>query len=261
MLDSRILNWLAAASLCVLVAGCNSVPHQTSAQEVLRIGVAPDYEPLVFEREGQVVGIEADLAARVSAGLSRPMRFVRLSWPELLPALREDRIDVIMAGMSITPERSRQVCFTKPYLEVGQMALVRLADLGRIPDLETLDAPDLEVGFVRGTTGAEWAQSELRRATGVVFENAEAGVAALRDGRITAFVHDAPTIWRVGGKPGEQELVGLYQPRSLERLAWAVRATDKELCNSLSAQLTQMERSGVLQRILDKWITLRIEVR
>jgi hypothetical protein len=57
----------------------------------------------------------------------------------------------------------------------------------------------------------------------------EDGVAALRHGVIDSFIHDAPTVWRIGGNPAEKELIGLYWPLSEESLAWAVRKSDGPL--------------------------------
>jgi ABC-type amino acid transport substrate-binding protein len=47
-----------------------------------------------------------------------------------------------MSGMSITDERKELVSFTEPYLRVGQMALIRRADEGRLPEVTAVPTPD-----------------------------------------------------------------------------------------------------------------------
>jgi ABC-type amino acid transport substrate-binding protein len=86
----------------------------------------------------------------------------------------------------------------------------------------------------------------------------EEGVAALRKGEIDVFIHDAPTIWRIAGNPGEQQLKGLYWRLTDEYLAWAVRKEDEPLRFAINRELTQIRQSGRLTEILSRWAGLRI---
>lgn len=253
--------------LCTLfasiLAGCTSTATTSSSstgENPLRVGFSPNYAPVIFKEGGNVQGIEADLAAGIGVGLARPVELVEISWFELIPALNESRIDVIMSGMSVTPARSEQVLFTDPYMQIGQMALVRSVDLGRISDALSLYRTREKIGFEHGTTGEDFVRSRLEHAQPMGFNSPDAGVAALRAGIVTAFVHDAPTVWLVAGNPGERELMGLYQPLTEEYLAWAVRKDDEQLRDSLNTQLKILRVEGELQRILDRWITVRVEV-
>jgi len=129
--------------------------------------------------------------------------FVETPWSALIPALVEDKIDIIMPGMSITEERAKPV--PQPTVEDS--------------------------------------------------------VAALRQRVIDIFIHDAPTVWRIGGNPAEKELIGLYWPLSEESLAWAVRKSDVPLQFALSRQVKEWKRSGRLQLLMSHWIILRIVTR
>jgi polar amino acid transport system substrate-binding protein len=143
-----------------ILAGCASAVSTTSqvADVVpLRAGVAPNYEPVIFKQGGEISGIEADLAGLMAESLGRPVELVEMSWFELIPALEESRIDIIMSGMSVTPARREQVLFTDPYMQVGQMALIRTADLGRISDSLSLYRTREKIGFEHGTTDAPHA--------------------------------------------------------------------------------------------------------
>ncbi|MDH3715331.1 MAG: transporter substrate-binding domain-containing protein [Gammaproteobacteria bacterium] len=247
-----------------ILAGCASTAPTTSpvaGVEPLRVGIVPNYVPVIFKQGGVVSGIEADFALLMGEALGRPVELVELSWFELIPALNESRIDIIMSGMSVTPARREQVFFTDPYMQVGQMALIRTVDLGRISDSLSLYRTREKIGFEHGTTGEDFVRTRLERAQPVGFNSPDTGIAALRAGLITAFVHDAPTVWRIAGSPTERELVGLYQPLTEEYLAWAVRKNDVQLRDALNAQLSILRAKGELQRIIDRWITVRIEVR
>lgn len=250
--------------LAGILAGCASTvtpPPPVADVDPLRAGVAPDYEPVIFKQGGEIRGIEADLAGLMAQSLGRPIELVELSWFDLIPALEESRIDIIMSGMSVTPARRERMLFTDPYMPVGQMVLIRTVDLGRISDALSLYRTRDKIGFEHGTTGEDFVSTRLARAQPMGFNSPDTGIAALRAGLITAFVHDAPTVWRVAGSPTERELMGLYQPLTKEYLAWAVRKDDLRLRDALNAQLSVLRANGDLQRVLDRWITVRVEVR
>lgn len=244
---------LLACLACVHPGGSNG--------PVLRVGVAPAYPPVVFEQDGEIVGIEADLARGLGARLGRRIEFERFDETELIGALERGEVDVVMSGLSITPERAARVRFCLPYLQVGQLALIRSADLGRFGRIHTIRRPGARVGFVYGTTGERFVASELARATSFGFDDVEAGVRSLRAGRIDFFVHDAPTIWRIAGDPEQRDLHGLYQLLTQEELAWAVRRDDAELKARLDATLEQWQREGSLQPVIDRWIPVRVTIR
>jgi ABC-type amino acid transport substrate-binding protein len=251
----------------VLGAGCSSYEAPIGAartapaqRSVLRIGVTPNYPPLVFKREGAVVGVEADFAARLGEYLRQKVELVELPWAALIPALQQGRIDIIMSGMSITPERERAVLFTEPYLRAGQMAIIRAKDAARFGQPSALSRGRWIVGYEEGTTGARFVQDNLRQATGVAFPSAAAGLRALRAGEIDVFIHDAPTAWRIA-EDRDGTLLGLYRPLTEEHLAWAVRKSDAPLRQQLNAALTAWRLDGTLQAILDRWIKVQVLVR
>jgi polar amino acid transport system substrate-binding protein len=247
-----------------ILTGCASTVTTTSPVadvDPLRVGVVPNYEPVIFKQGGEIRGIEADLAGLMAESLGRSVELVELSWFELIPALEASRIDIIMSGMSVTPARREQVLFTDPYMQVGQMALIRTVDLGRISDPLSLYRTREKIGFEHGTTGEDFVSTRLAWAQPMGFNSPDTGIAALRAGLIAAFIHDAPTVWRVAGSATERELMGLYQPLTEEYLAWAVRKDDSRLRDALNAQLSVLRANGDLQRVLDRWITVRVEVR
>jgi len=227
----------------------------------LRVAVAPYYPPIVFEADGRVVGLEADLAAAVAEQLGRPLEFVRMTRQELIPAVQSGRVDVAMSGISITPERAKRVLFTEPYMHVGQLALIRIEDLGELSRPTGLRRPGVRIGTVAGSTGEAWVSETLPGADHRSFENAEAGVRSLRARGIDVFIHDAPTVWRIGSVVGERELIGLYTPLTDEELAWAVPRKSADLKARLDGMLEVWRANGELDRVLNRWLPVRVEVR
>ncbi len=228
--------------------------------DTLRIGVTPNYAPIAFHDGDGLAGIEIDFGNAAADALGLKPVFVELPWDELIPSLEAGEIDVIMSGMSVTPERSARVRFTQPYLRTGQLALIRRADIARFGAPERIRRAGVRVGFIRDTTGQAYVQGNLPRSIAYGFDDSDEALRSLRAGRIDFFVHDAPTIWRVAQRPGESDLMGLYHPLTREDLAWAVGRNDIGLQQRLDATLDSWRASNRIEPVLDRWIPVRVTI-
>jgi len=234
-------------------AGTSGVPSP------LRVGIAPIYPPLAFKENGEIKGVEVDFANKLAQSFGVKLDLVELPWDKLIPALNSGQIDVIMSGMSITPERSKLVNFTQPYLEVGQMAIIRKADLDKLRNAEAMNTAGTRVGVLNNTTGERYARRAMNNAQIVGFDTVDAAIVALQNNQIDVFINDAPTIWRITANLAKEhpDLVGRYQPLTTEDLAWAVSKKKPELLDRLNQTLIGWKESGEVDHVLDHWITIR----
>jgi len=217
------------------------------------------YPPLAMKENGKPEGVEVEFAEKAGVALKRRTRIVELKWEDLIPALREGRIDVIMSGMSVTADRERLVSFCTPYMHIGQMALTRTADEAKYRNPANIDQKQTRIGFQNDTTGGDFVRTNMQHAQLIGFSSIDKGVAALRKKKIDLFVHDAPTIWRVTGgfDSKERQLTGRYDLLTDEALAWAVRREDTDLHDQLNALLKTWQADGELDQVLDHWIRVR----
>jgi ABC-type amino acid transport substrate-binding protein len=225
----------------------------------IRVGIAPIYPPLAFKQDGQIKGIEAEFAHQLGKDLGVKITFVELPWDDLIPALRDGRIDVIMSGMSVTDARSQLVSFTDWYVRAGQMALIRKADYNKLRKPGAMDLPTTRVGFQTNSTGELYARKNLTKAKLEGYPSLDDGIKALRAKQIDFFVYDAPAIWRIRGQERKQyeDLAGRYTPLTEEHLAWAVRKDDTALRDRLNKELARWKKDGHLESVLDHWIPVR----
>lgn len=240
-------------------AGRRSAPSAPPAPPQLRAGITPNSPPLAFKQGGALAGVEVDFAQKLGAALGMPVNLVELPWDELIPALRDRRIDIIMSGMSITDDRKELVSFAHPYLRVGLMLLLRGADAARLQTNRAINQPTTRIGFVTGSSGETYAGKHFKKAHAQGFESVDAGVTALRAHQIDVFVHDAPSIYSItaGEKGAKSELIGRVEPLTQEYLAWAVRKDDSTLLTRLDTVLTEWNSDGTLDSVLGKWIKVR----
>ena len=236
-----------------------SAAHTAAAG--LKVGVSGDYPPLIYKQDGRLVGIEADCAKAVGDILGQPMTMVEMPFEKLIPALEAGEIDVIMSGMSITPERSKQVLFTEPYMEIGQMAILSTAKVDAFAQPWTIYQEGVRIGVEPGTTGAAFVKEKLPDAKVSFYADSELAFAGLRKDEIDLYIHDAPTSWQLATNPKNSDLISLYKPLTREELAWAVRQGDLALAEELNSALNTLKGNGALRYIFNRWIPVTVEVR
>ncbi len=251
---------LVGLGLCAFLSACATLQSLGGGEaKTLRVGSSGSYPPFSFAENGRLEGIEIDFARALANEMGRTVEIVQVPFPDLIGELNAGRIDVIMTGMSITKRRSGLVSFTTPYLETGQMALVRKKEIFRFAGLDWTRIEGLRVGFERATTGSKYVMANLPHDTPVEFAKKEDGLQALKDGKIDVFVHDAPFVWQVVGSPQDPntQVSGRFTPLTDEKLAWAVRKDDRELLAELDAVVARWRDSGEIEAVLDKWIRVR----
>ena len=121
--------WIAVfLSLVVLaVAGCGGdKPAVKEEKKVLKVATSPDFSPFEFmDEKGKIVGFDIDLMNAIGAKMGREVKVENISWDGLIPALQAGNVDVVIAGMSITPEREKAVLFSSVYYDSGIGILVK----------------------------------------------------------------------------------------------------------------------------------------
>ena len=230
------------------------------AQATIRVGLSPDYPPLQYKDGDRIVGVEADNALAVAKILGKRLALFEYSFDDLIPALEQGRIDVIMSGFSVTAERSQRVAFANPYMQVGQMAILHKSKLGRFSQPWAVYREGVRIGVEPGTTGAAFAKRELTEAEVSFFANPTEAFQGLRDDKIDLYIHDAPTSWRLASSSKDDDLISTYKPLTNESLAWAVRKDDTALLNDINGALQQMQAQGTLTYIINRWIPVQVSV-
>ena len=252
----RLVFTLAAVWLCLgcaarKPAGGSSAAPNGGAQKPLRVGVAETMPPIIFLQNDEPVGVEADMARRLAATLGREVRFVSMYLPNLIMELRSRRIDIIMSGLTVTPERGRYVSFCEPYLLIGQKAMIRREDRVELGTEAAIRSTDRPIGLEVGSTGLWYAHRNLTQARKLHFTTIAKATEALLDEGVDFVIHDSPSIdWLASN---DERLLSVPGLLTRESLAWAVHKQDTDLLDSANAALRQWRSDGTLTAILERW--------
>jgi Na+/H+-dicarboxylate symporter/ABC-type amino acid transport substrate-binding protein len=114
------------------------------ARKVLRVGYLPDSLPFAFfNRQGDLVGLDIDLAHRLAREMGVTLAFVPVDRDRMAEQLSEGYCDLVMSGVVVTTNRARDILFSDSYLD-ETLAFV-------VPDDRRAQFESWEVIRVRGS--------------------------------------------------------------------------------------------------------------
>jgi polar amino acid transport system substrate-binding protein len=259
----HIVNLLSAAVLLAALdqSGMNSCLAQETPQSgaavsspPLRVGITPEYPPLVFRQPDGTNGLEIDFAKALGQELGRPVEFVVLRWDELIDSLLARRIDIIMSGMSITKARQLRIGFSDPYVRNELRAIFPVKEAARFKTAEDLLKTEAKIGVVAGTTADVFVKQHCTNAKVVpVTMRKDVAVFLLQTKRFDVFVDDSFALADILSK-NEADLAYLPQALSEDDLAWGVRPDDAQFLAKVNSILSKWKSDGTLDRLLDRWM-------
>lgn len=230
----------------LLIVGCGK-KEEASEKKVVYVGTNAEFAPFEFLEGDKAVGFDMDLISEIAALEGFEVKIQNQSFDGLLPALQAKKIDLIIAGMTVTDERKKAVNFTESYYTASQVIIVPEANA----DIKTYD--DLKgknVGVQIGTTG-DTIISEIKEITNTKFNNGSEAVLSLLAGKLDAVVIDNEPAKNFVAKNTGLKIVESEAVK--EDYAIAVSMDNKELLDSLNNGLKTLKENGKYDELVAKW--------
>lgn len=231
------------------------VLHRIVKTGVLRVGMSGDQAPLnVKSRSGELIGFEVDLIRMMAQSMGVTVEYVIKPFPELLPALKEGDVDIVMSGMSITAERSLEAVFVGPYMMSGKSLLTKNHALAEVSRTEDINQQNLTIAALRNSTSQAFAQKRLPLAKLVTVENYDEGVRMINKGEVDALVADMPACALAVLRYPDENLATLSAPFTVEPVGIAVRASELSLQSLLHNYIQAYNESGLIEMLRVQWL-------
>ncbi|MBC9902168.1 ABC transporter permease subunit [Staphylococcus aureus] len=160
----------------------------------LRVGLSADYAPMEFEHtvngKTEYAGVDIDLAKKIAKDNNLKLKIVNMSFDSLLGALKTGKIDIIISGMTSTPERKKQVDFSDSYMMTKNIMLVKKDKVNEYKDIK--DFNNKKVGAQKGTEQEKIAQTEIENASITSLSRLPDVILALKSGKVGGAVVEKP---------------------------------------------------------------------
>ena len=218
--------------------------------EKLYVGTNAEFYPFEYLEDGKIVGFDAELIEAIGKKLNKEIIWKNMAFDGLLPALQSKKIDVIIAGMTATPERKKFVNFSDPYFVSNQMIIINTTDEKSkdITSYETL--PNHSVGVVLGYTG-DVAVSKLENIDVQRFNGASEAIMSLISKKVQAVVIDSePAKNYVKNNKG---LKLISTDIAKEEYSIAVSKENKKLAEDINSAYKELVNDGTFEKLITKY--------
>lgn len=256
-------NAIKQLMLGALVALATIFPLNTMAGEalqrvidfkVLNVGMSADQPPMTMtNREGGLMGFDVDLAKALAMAMNVKLEIKRMPFGELMGALEEDKIDMVLSNMSITPERTELVSFVGPYMMSGKSILTKNSVLSKIASPDEFNRKDLKLIALSNSTSAAFVRTVAPKAELIEIASYSDGVAMLIDGKADAMVADMTQCVLAVMRHPDSGLTTLGKPLTIEPIGIAISKDDPQFFNLVDNYLRSYEKTGVLTQLRKKW--------
>lgn len=250
-----------------LVYACNNTTGKSAKEPVapvldrilkkgeLVVGTAGSMPPLnMTTKEGEIIGLEAELAGAIAAGMGVKLRLEAMPFSELLGALEAGKIDMILSGMTMTPGRNLKVAFVGPYYISGKAFLTKNKKIASAKHTSEIDSPDNTLVALKGSTSQHFVEGVLPKAKLVSAKDYDEAVKMVLQDKVTALVADYPICVVSVLRYPDKGLASVITPFTYEPIGIALPANDPLLVNWLQNFLNALEDSGQLKQLKDHWL-------
>ncbi len=213
----------------------------------LHVGVSLFTPWTIKQPDGQLVGYEIDVARQLARDLGVQPEFHVFDWEKIIPALLNRKIDIIIAGITITPQRALKVNFSEPYDSSGIGLVTNIALTKNFKGPKDLDRPDTIIATVTGTISEDLARRVFSKATLKTFATSQEAIEAVKTGKVHGYVeHEAITTVLALDHP---EIVDepLSKPLLETKSGFAVHKGDPDFINFLNA--------WIISHDVDTWLS------
>ena len=230
------------------------VLNRIMAKKELTVGTAASMPPLnMTAKDGEIIGMEVDLARFFANAMEVKLTLSRMHFNQLLPALEKGQVDMVLSGVTMTPQRNLKVAFVGPYFASGKSVLTKKKNVESVDELAKMNHPDKVLVALKGSTSQMFVENLIPKAKLVLADNYDQAVASVQSDKAIAMVADYPICMVSVYRYPDAKLATLQKPLSYEPLGIALPANDPLLVNWVQNFLHALEKMGQMERLMEKW--------
>ncbi|CAM2787465.1 transporter substrate-binding domain-containing protein [Dellaglioa algida] len=245
--------------MVLVIAGCgskNKADILTTAKETKTInwGVKADTKlfGLMNIKTGKTQGFDIDIADAVTKkilGKDATANFVQVTSKTRIPLLKNGNIDAIIATMSISKDREKQVDFSNPYFAAGQSILVKKES--SIKSVKDVNKDGMIVLGVKGSTSVINMKKYAPKAEVLELDDYAQALTALKSGQGDALTTDNGILYGMVKENPDFSVVGgtfTHEPYGI-----AIDKGQDKFKNQINKALAEMRADGTYEKLLNKW--------
>ena len=203
---------------------------------------------------GQYDGIDMAIAKQIGTDIGKEATINNMEFDSLLLALQNGQVDAVIAGMTVTDERKKNVDFTESYAKAVQVVIVKEdSDIKSIDDISSKN----KIGVQQGTTGDIYASDTVENGgygedAVTKYNSGPDAVQALLSDKVDCVIIDnEPAKAYVAANQGLKILDSSFAD---EEYAICVKKGNSQLKDDINKALKELKDDGTIDKIVSKYI-------
>ena len=240
--------------IAVLMTLCMLLACTAALADTLTMGTNASFPPYEFYEEGVIVGIDAEIAAAIADKLGMELVIDDMDFGAIITAVTTGKVQIGMAGMTVTEERLQSVNFSISYATGIQAIIVKEGSpIASVDDLYA-EGASYKIGVQESTTGDIYCTDDFGDDAVLKYKVGADAVAALIAGKVDCVIIDnEPAKAFIELNDG---LVLLDTEYAVEDYAIAVALENTELLDQINAALEELIADGTVAEIVAKYISV-----
>ncbi|CAH8242677.1 Amino acid ABC transporter substrate-binding protein [Vibrio aestuarianus] len=213
-----------------LPATASDTPNLDKINErgTLRVGMSTFVPWAMRDKQGELIGFEIDVAKRLAADSGWKVEFVPTAWDGIIPALLAKKFDVIIGGMSVTPERSKSVLFSAPYSHSGVQLAASKALATGFSTFDDFNSRKVKIAARRGAFTVQVARETFPKAKVLQFDDDAQAFQEVLNGNAHAVIASSPKPEHETVKHSDKLFIPFSERLSKGNEAFAVRLGEND---------------------------------
>lgn len=201
---------------------------QIKERGTLRVGMSTFVPWAMRNKQGELIGFEIDVAKRLAQDSGLKVEFVPTAWDGIIPALLAKKFDVIIGGMSVTPERSKSVLFTEPYSHSGVQVAANKELASGFSEFSDFDSRRVKIAARRGAFTVQVARETFPKAKILQFDDDAQAFQEVLNGNAHAVIASSPKPEHETVKHSDKLFLPFSERLSKGNEAFAVRLGEED---------------------------------
>ena len=248
-----LLLLLAMFALAPPVTAETGVLDRIAVSNTLRVCIWPDYFGISYRdpKTRHLTGIDIDMARALGRELGANVEFVDSSFARLIDDVTQERCDIAMFAIGITPSRQAHLRFTRPHLASDIYAITSQGNR-RIKSWSDIDRSGTLVAVARGTLHETVMQGKLQAATLKILDTPHAREQEVESGRADVFMTDYPFSQRMLKTTDWARLIKPDSTYHITPYAYAMRPGDDPWHTRVEQFVAEAKRTGLLRKAAER---------
>lgn len=217
------------------------------------VGTSADYPPYEFHKQvngkDTIVGFDIDIANEIAKDLGVKLEIKDMKFDGLLPALDTGNVDMVIAGMTPTPERQKNVDFSKIYYTAVQTVVVRANDKAALNSIDALKGK--KVGVQKGSVQEGIAKDQMPNSEAKALSKISDEVLELKNNKVDALIVEKPVANAYAQKNADIIISDMKLKQDESGSAVAVKKGSSALTEAINKTLDRL----LMDKSIDKMVT------